>query len=464
MRAKEFIVEYSTEPKEGPLEDFDGLEFKITVHGFYNQINVSAFIPKSKKEIGRVLFDILDYRQLEPLDLYVDEKYRGRGIAKTMYDYVKSKGYAIHRSWDQTEAGAKFWNKNRGEDGQLWESDLTVGRNLSPATEKYIKNHKWKLTTVDPMTLDIDSFDDPFNRVIDIDTEHSVNFSDPIIVHSNGTTIIDGFHRVYQAQQQGLKKLPAYVPVEQNVTEDVYGVKRNVTQFLDSLTPDDVGVDIVGPYRIHYEGFNDDCKSSIDYRRNPDKVYQQVFADHIKREKGQQPLEQNMVGNEEYPILYSIFSAKSLKEGDEINELFQPGKKNWKWKFRGSEEAMAQFTVGDRDYMWNAYNHFLDDRPDKWEIQFRLLRKDIDPESLDLFGTTGTGNSTEVMSTVIDITREFLQQYISGINEITFNAKENSRIALYRKMIKRLLPNWELEEDYTTHDGLKFTLYKPKEM
>ena len=31
-------------------------------------------------------------------------------------------------------------------------------------------------------------------------------------------------------------------------------------------------------------------------------------------------------------------------------------------------------------------------------------------------------------------------------------------------MIKRLLPNWELEEDYTTHDGLKFTLYKPKEI
>ena len=121
MRAKEFIVEYSTEPKEGPLEDFDGLEFKITVHGFYNQINVSAFIPKSKKEIGRVLFDILDYRQLEPLDLHVNEKYRGQGIAKSMYDFVKSKGYEIHRSWDQTPDGKHFWDKNRGEDVRVWE-------------------------------------------------------------------------------------------------------------------------------------------------------------------------------------------------------------------------------------------------------------------------------------------------------------------------------------------------------
>ena len=146
------------------------------------------------------------------------------------------------------------------------------------------------------------------------------------------------------------------------------------------------------------------------------------------------------------------------------NELFQLGKKNWKWKFRGSEEAMAQFTVGDRDYMWSAYNHYLDGKPKKWEIQFRLLRKDIDPESLDLFGTTGTGNSAEVMSTAADITREFLQQYIGGINEITFNAKENSRIGLYRKMIKRLLPNWRAEEDYENEMGLKFSLFKPKQI
>ena len=97
---------------------------------------------------------------------------------------------------------------------------LAQNRNLSPITKKYIQDHNWKLTKVNPMSLDTDGFDDPFNRVIDIDTDHPVNFKDPIIVHANGATIIDGFHRVYQAQLQGLKQIPAYVPIEQRVAED----------------------------------------------------------------------------------------------------------------------------------------------------------------------------------------------------------------------------------------------------
>ena len=72
---------------------------------------------------------------------------------------------------------------------------------------------------VDPRNLNLDSFDDPFNRVIDIDTDHPTNLQDPIIVHANGTTIIDGFHRAYQAQQQGLDKIPAWVPVQQGMAE-----------------------------------------------------------------------------------------------------------------------------------------------------------------------------------------------------------------------------------------------------
>jgi hypothetical protein len=39
-----------------------------------------------------------------------------------MYDYVKKLGYKIVRSWDQTDAGAGFWNKHRGEDVRVWES------------------------------------------------------------------------------------------------------------------------------------------------------------------------------------------------------------------------------------------------------------------------------------------------------------------------------------------------------
>jgi hypothetical protein len=44
-----------------------------------------------------------------------------------MYDFVKSKGYKIQRSWDQTDAGAGFWDKHRGEE-RVWEQDDSEAR------------------------------------------------------------------------------------------------------------------------------------------------------------------------------------------------------------------------------------------------------------------------------------------------------------------------------------------------
>jgi hypothetical protein len=72
-------------------------------------------------ELGSVEFVIGDRKELDPQDLQVDDRYQGQGIARTMYDYVKSRGYKIVRSWDQTDAGAGFWNKHRGEDVRVWE-------------------------------------------------------------------------------------------------------------------------------------------------------------------------------------------------------------------------------------------------------------------------------------------------------------------------------------------------------
>ena len=39
-----------------------------------------------------------------------------------MYDTLKSEGYVINRSHDQTKAGSGFWNKHRGEDAYVWEA------------------------------------------------------------------------------------------------------------------------------------------------------------------------------------------------------------------------------------------------------------------------------------------------------------------------------------------------------
>jgi len=151
-----------------------------------------------------------------------------------------------------------------------------------------------------------------------------------------------------------------------------------------------------------------------------------------------------------------------MRANEFITEVFQSGKQNWEWKFRGSEEAIANFTVGGRTYQWVAYSHVRIKNPTKWEIQFRLLREDNDPDDLDLFGTTGTGNSAEVLSTAVDITRTFLKEYGDKVLEITFNAKENSRIGLYAKMINRLLPDWDLHQRYGRQHGMEFYLTNPK--
>jgi len=74
------------------------------------------------KELGHVLF-VMDRDYLLPQDLEVEEKYRGQGIATVMYDFVKSKGYKIRRSGQQTDDGAKFWAKHRPKQN-FWEQEI----------------------------------------------------------------------------------------------------------------------------------------------------------------------------------------------------------------------------------------------------------------------------------------------------------------------------------------------------
>jgi GNAT superfamily N-acetyltransferase len=113
------------------VEHFNGLDFSIEIEkddeyvdddDTDNQtIYVKAFA--NGRELGHVLFTI-DYDGqgmiLKPQDLEVDERFQGQGIAAAMYDYVKSKGYKIRRSGQQTDAGAGFWGKHRPEQN-VWE-------------------------------------------------------------------------------------------------------------------------------------------------------------------------------------------------------------------------------------------------------------------------------------------------------------------------------------------------------
>jgi hypothetical protein len=238
MRANEFITEESK-----PAAKYNGLILKYAFNT--SALIIKAFEPTTKNPLAYVKF-VKENKELYPQDLWVNDEHRSRGIAKSMYDYLKSEGYIINRSHDQTKAGSGFWDKHRGEDEYVWEEE-------------------------------------------------------------------------------------------------------------------------------------------------------------------------------------------------KLDELFQPGK-DWKWSFQGSEEAVAVFHVGKVPYMFHAYG-----ADGQWEVEFKRHGNKLDRSQK--FGLTGTGNSAEVMSTVVDIMRAFLDKYKDKIEVLIFSAKEDSRQGLYARMVKRLLPDWIMKQD-----------------
>jgi len=135
-----------TERKQSPLEDFEGLQFRMVNDN--GQLFVNAFDSTGGNELGHVTFDIGNGKELDPQNLYVKHKFRSQGIARTMYDFVKSKGYKIQRSWDQTDAGAGFWDKHRGEEERVWEQDVAEGLAQDVPSVLYHATYKPRLKSI----------------------------------------------------------------------------------------------------------------------------------------------------------------------------------------------------------------------------------------------------------------------------------------------------------------------------
>ena len=115
MRASEFITE------EAKLVKTKGLTLKYAFND--RALIMKAFEKGTNNPLAYVKF-VKEHDELYPQDLWVNDEYRNKGIAKTMYDTLKSEGYIINRSHDQTKAGAGFWDKHRGEDAYVWEDEV----------------------------------------------------------------------------------------------------------------------------------------------------------------------------------------------------------------------------------------------------------------------------------------------------------------------------------------------------
>ena len=133
MKIKEIINENF---HDGKNPQDNGITLRVTKPTSY-ELKVEALDDWGNKVLGHVKFNIGDGRELDPQDLAVDDRYQGQGIARVMYDYVKSLGYTINRSWDQTDAGAGFWNKHRGEDVRVWEQGVAEARKNPEQNTKY---------------------------------------------------------------------------------------------------------------------------------------------------------------------------------------------------------------------------------------------------------------------------------------------------------------------------------------
>ena len=91
-------------------------------------------------------------------------------------------------------------------------------RNLNPAVADYVKGKKTKLIKVKVANLDDEAIDDRFGRVIDTDPDVGVDLDNPILLDKDGKTILDGFHRVYQAKRVGREYIPAEI-IDENFAD-----------------------------------------------------------------------------------------------------------------------------------------------------------------------------------------------------------------------------------------------------
>lgn len=122
MRFKEFVVEW-WKPDGSKRAHRAGIDLEAWKDGLEFQINATSH----GIDLGRVVFDVQFQGKdtiLIAKDLMILPKYRGQGIAAIMYNYAKELGYKVERSGEQTDAGKHFWDKNRGEQGQIWEAEL----------------------------------------------------------------------------------------------------------------------------------------------------------------------------------------------------------------------------------------------------------------------------------------------------------------------------------------------------
>jgi hypothetical protein len=176
----------------------------------------------TEKSNGRYVDYILTRKQdVKESNPFTDARMNAIKAGKTVFK-VGGKTYKVTGDTsDEREAVA-----NEKLDEETGKEMLKIFRGMhhdagmNKDMDRYIRSHDWQLGDFTPDMFPSEEeffdYDDPFDRIIDIDYSHRVNLSAPIIAgpqFSDGKySVIDGNHRAAAAQRMG-KTIQAYFPV-----------------------------------------------------------------------------------------------------------------------------------------------------------------------------------------------------------------------------------------------------------
>jgi len=142
-----------------------------------------------------------------------------------------------------------------------------------------------------------------------------------------------------------------------------------------------------------------------------------------------------------------------------IQEIFEKSAP-WKKESNGNvfSEETYSFKIDDKKYSVI----FFKEESQTIQIEFQLAQignKRVNPDKIDKI--TGTGDQFLVFATVIDIWKNFIKNYPEyKTYEFLALKKEESRVSLYKKMIKKLIPSGWKFFIYSDEIYMNFTLEK----
>jgi Cu-Zn family superoxide dismutase len=190
---------------EGDVVDFPGTYFKkeyVDVNGV------------------KMLKDVWEYMSQEREEEHsIDSK--GNRFKKGISNFTGDEHPVILKKAYQMELRNfidEFENNDMDPQPFIDELEQLDERNLNPAVKDYVKGKNTKLIKVKVADLDDEAIDDRFGRVIDPDPDVGVDLDKPILIDIDGKTILDGFHRVYQAKRVGRDVIPAEI-IDENFAD-----------------------------------------------------------------------------------------------------------------------------------------------------------------------------------------------------------------------------------------------------